>query len=185
MVAISPQKLVLAGAAALLAVIAAPAFGGHAPERQEAALSDGGLRTHESFKTNYYIYKSVGGETEILGKTKKRRWWCVWLCKTRVAKKAETITVHNIYYHEIQPGVFATVEDFKTCTNASSCMIRHWSVGAMVKIKFDSGGVGGPAGAGGAELEIEGVVSAHEATVDGETFTATTAVGKHPPPVIL
>jgi hypothetical protein len=64
-------------------------------------------------------------------------------------------------------------------------MIRHWSVGAMVKINFDAGGVGGPAGAGGAELAIEGVVTSHEATVDGETFTATTAVGKHPPPVIL
>ena len=183
MVALNFRRI--AAAAALAAAAAAPAFGNHAPESQEAALADGGLRTHESFKSNYLVYKSVGGETAILGKEKKRKWWCAWLCKRRVAKNAETITVVNTYYHEVQPGVFASIQDFKTCTNASSCAIRHWSVGALVKMKFDSGGVGGPAGAAGAELEVHGVVTSHAVTVDGETFTATTSLGEHPAPAIL
>ena len=184
MVALNPMKLVIAGAAALIAA-SVPAFGSHAPETQEAALAGGGLRKHESFRSNYIVYKSIGGETVVLGKEMKRKWWCVWLCKRRVSKNAEKITVVNTYYHEIQPGVFASVQDFRTCTNASSCRVRHWSVGALVKIKFDSGGVGGPGGAAGAELEIQGIVTTHEVTVDGETFTATTALGKHPAPVIL
>lgn len=184
MVAMTPRKFVVAGAAVLIAA-SVPAFGSHAPESQEAPLAGGGLRKHESFKSNYIVYKSVGGETEVLGKEMKRKWWCVWLCKRRVAKNAEKITVHNTYYHEVQPGVFASLQDFKICTNASSCSVKHWSVGAFVKMKFDSGGLGGPAGAGGAELEVHGVVTTHEVIVDGETFTATTAIGKHPPPVFL
>ncbi len=149
-------KSMLAAAAAVMVAGALPAFASHAPSSQEIPLAGGGLRTHESFKSNYIVYKSIGGETEILGKEKKRKWWCVWLCKRRVAKNAETITVHNTYYHEIQPGVFASVQEAKTCTNASSCSIKHWSIGALVKIKFDSGGAGGPPGPAGAAVVNQG-----------------------------
>lgn len=188
MVALKSTKLVFVGAAALIAAASVPAFGSHAPETQEAPLAGGGLRKHESFGKSWYIYNSIGGETKVFGKEKKRKWWCVFLCKRRVSKNAETITVLNTYYHEIQPGVFASTQEFKTCTNASSCTVRKWSAGAFIEIEFDTagGGVGDPVGGGAlGKLEIQGVVTSHEVTIDGETFSATTARGKHPAPVIL
>lgn len=174
------MKRTIIGIVIAASLVAVPANANHAPESQEAPLADGGLRQHESFKTNYYVYRSIGGETAVLGKEKKRRWWCVWLCKTRVAKKAEEIIVRNTYYAEVQPGVFASVVgDAVVCANASSCGDKHWAFGATIKIPFPGGG------ALDGLLPIDGVVTEHQVRINSETFTATTAVGKHPGPVIL
>ncbi len=167
------------GAAVVVAVEASPVFAGHAPESQEASLADGGLRSHESFNSDYLVYRSAGGETVVLGKEKKRRWWCVWLCKTRVAKKADKIRLSNTYYAEVQPGIFAFVGESVVCVNASSCESKHWAFGRTVEMSFPGGGTTGGL------LPIDGVVTEHSVRIGGETFTATTAVGKHPAPVIL
>lgn len=63
------------------------------PRSMETPLNDGGIALSESFKSDLLIYKSIGGRTEVKGKEEERQWWCVWLCKRRVDKKAERITV--------------------------------------------------------------------------------------------
>ncbi|MEX0644608.1 MAG: hypothetical protein WD076_04815 [Parvularculaceae bacterium] len=179
------KKLIFAlvGVFALLGI---PALGSHAPAKVEEALSDGGLRHSESFKTNYYIYKSIGGETWLKGKEKKRKWWCAWLCKRRVDKKAELITIHNTYYAEVSPGFFSSIERLKTCANAASCKQKEWSIGVGVKLPFP--GESGSPTPSPTELPIDGVITRHTIKVDGQEFSIETSYGKHPappPPVIL
>ena len=132
-----------------------------------------------SFKTNFGIYRSIGGGTDVKGKEQKRKWWCVWLCTRRVDKKAERITIANTYFHEITPGVFATLtRDPKSCTNTSSCEQKEWAVGVGMKLEFPGGG-GSPTTVSGL-LPVDGVVTTHEVVVSGQTFSVSTSVGKHP-----
>jgi len=173
------MKRTIVSIVVLASLAATPAMTSHAPASQEVPLADGGIRKHKSFKTNWYVYRSIGGETRVEGKEKKRRWWCVWLCKTRVAKKADEIVIRNVYYSETQPGVFASLEKIAVCANASSCTQKEWAVGATIKVPFPGGG------AIDGLLPIDGVVTEHQVRIGADTFTATTAVGKHPGPVIF
>ena len=178
------RSIVVVSVLALFAAV--PALSSHAPSTIEEGLADGGLRHSESFKVNYYVYKSIGGETWLKGKQKKRKWWCVWLCKVRVDKKADLIAIHNTYYAEIRPGVFSALErPVKECANASSCKQKEWSVGLVVKLPFP--GESGNPGAGTLQLPIDGVITRHTIKVDGQVFSIETSIGKHPtpPPVIL
>ena len=158
--------------------LASTALADH-PRSIETPLGDGGLVTSKSFKTNLLIYRSIGGRTDVKGKETKRKWWCVWLCKRRVDKNAERITVRNTYFSEVSPGVFASLEaDPKTCTNASSCEQKEWAFGAGIKLTFPEGGPS-PAPVDGL-LPVDGVITRHEIVVDGQTMSATTSAGKHP-----
>ena len=74
--------------------------------------------------TNYFLYRSIGGETYLKGKEQERQWWCVWLCKRNVDKKADSIIVENTYYAEVIPGVFASQQMATTCTNSASCTLE-------------------------------------------------------------
>jgi hypothetical protein len=151
------------------------------PRSMETPLNDGGIALSESFKSDLLIYKSIGGRTEVKGKEEERQWWCVWLCKRRVDKKAERITVFNTYFSEVQPGVFAALErDPKTCTNASSCEQKEWGIGVGVKLEFPGGGMS-PTTLGGL-LPVDGVITRHDVVVDGQPLSATTSTGKHPAP---
>lgn len=156
------------------------------PSSVESPVDDDGLIKSKSFKTNLIIYRSIGGSTEVKGKEKKRKWWCVWLCKRRVNKDAESIIITNTYYSEVSPGVFAVLErNPKTCTNTSSCRQREWAFGVGVKLTFPDGGAS-PTTIGGL-LPVDGVITQHSILVDGQSSSATTAAGKHPDfgPVIV
>jgi hypothetical protein len=156
----------------------------HLPSSINTPLSDGGLAVSTSFKTNLLVYRSIGGRTDVKGKEQKRKWWCVWLCKRRVEKKAERITISNTYFSEITPGVFAVLErDPKTCNNASSCEQKEWAVGVGIKLQFPAGGTS-PTTADEL-LPVDGVITRHEILVDGQLISAATAAGKHPAPPIL
>lgn len=154
------------------------------PSSIDTPLNDGGLVVSKSFKTNLLVYRSIGGRTDVKGKEQKRKWWCVWLCKQRVDKKAERITISNTYFSEITPGVFAALErDPKTCGNASSCEQKEWALGVGIKLEFPAGGTS-PTTVGGL-LPVDGVITRHEILVDGRLISVVTSVGKHPTPPIL
>jgi hypothetical protein len=152
-------------------------------EKHETTLSDGGLVTSTSWKSNYLIYRSIGGETEVKGKEKQRKWWCAWLCKRRVSKNAERIEITNTYFSEVQPGVFARLDRAKVCTNTDSCEQAEWAVGAGVKLSFPNGGPS-PAPLDGL-LPVDGVITRHLVIVNGQTIIHVTSAGKHPPNIIL
>lgn len=156
--------LILLGVSSIL-------FADH-PSSIEIPLDDGGLVKTKSFKKNYWVYRSIGGRTEVKGKQKKRKWWCAWLCKRRVKKKAESIVITNTYYSETAPGVFAALErNPKTCSNASSCQQKESALGFVVEIQF-LGGL----------LPIDGVITRHNIVVDGTVINRVTSAGKHPDP---
>jgi hypothetical protein len=73
--------------------------------------------------SNYYIYRSIGGETYLKSKEQERQWWCVRLCKRNVDKKADSILVENTYYAEVRPGIFASLQKATTCTKGASCTL--------------------------------------------------------------
>lgn len=151
------------------------------PSSIDTALDDGGVVVSKSFKTNLLVYRSIGGSTKVQGKEKKRKWWCAWLCKRRVDKDAERITVTNTYYSEVSPGVFAVLQrDPKTCTDTSSCEQKEWAIGLGIKIEFPDGGPS-PTTLGGL-LPVDGVITTHEILVDNRSISAVTSVGKHPAP---
>jgi hypothetical protein len=153
------------------------------PSSIDTPLSDGGLVVSKSFKTNLLVYYSIGGRTDVKGKEQKRKWWCLWLCKRRVDKNAERITISNTYFSEVTPGVFAVLErDPKTCNNASSCEQKEWAAGVGIKLQFPEGGTS-PTTVGGL-LPVDGVITRHDILVDGRTISAVTSVGKHPSPSI-
>lgn len=149
------------------------------PSERQVDFPDGGFRHSDSFNSNYWIYRSIGGETYLKGKSKERKWYCLWLCQVRVEKKAQSIIIENTYYAEIRPGVFASVAQAATCRNAASCKHKNSAVGVVIDINFP--------GEGGGILPIDGVVTHHIILVDGSTSEEWTAIGKYPhtPPVIL
>jgi hypothetical protein len=149
------------------------------PKSIETAVNVGGKGTSQSFKNNYFIYRSIGGRTDIVSNKTERKYWCLWLCKVPVPRKAERIVVANTYYAEVQTGVFAVLERGpKTCSNASSCEQKEWAFGLAVELEFPGGGAS-PTTLGGL-LEVDGVVTTHEVAIDGQTFTVVTSAGKHP-----
>lgn len=166
------RKLLLITAAIPILVTA-----NHVPSKEKAALDSGGYRESKSFKSNYLFYRSIGGNTTVKGKKKKRKWTCAWLCKKRVDKKVESITITNYYYSELSPGVFVDsgpVE--KVCLNSSSCTLKEWAAGFNISMQFPNGENGGGL------LPIDGVVTRHRIEIDGELFSVLTAKGKHPEP---
>jgi hypothetical protein len=149
------------------------------PSSIDTALSTGGKGTSHSFKNSYVIYRSVGGRTDIKSDKEERKWWCVWLCKRPVPKKAQRIAIANSYYAEVQTGVFAVLQRGpKICNNASSCELKEWAFGLAVELEFPDGGAS-PTTLGEL-LEVDGVVTTHEVSIDGQTFTVVTSAGKHP-----
>jgi hypothetical protein len=153
------------------------------PSSINTSLNDGGLVVSDSFTTNLLVYRSIGGHTDVKGKEEKRKWWCVWLCKRRVARNAERITITNTYFSEVTPSVFAVLQrDPKTCNNASSCEQKEWAVGVGIELQFPAGGTS-PTTVSGL-LPVDGVITSHEVVVDDRTIAVATSVGKHPPPPI-
>jgi len=167
---------------AVLALALCSSASGDHGEKREQPLSGGGLVTSTSWKSNYLVYRSIGGETEVKGATMERKWWCVWLCKRRVDKKAERIEIFNTFFSEVQPGVFARLERLQVCANKASCEQSEWAVGLGVKLTFPNGGPS-PEAVGGL-LPVDGVITRHTIKVDGQTLIATTSAGKHPPNII-
>ncbi len=135
-----PRKVMLVAAIALPAIVAAD----HAPSKQKLDLDDGGYRESKSFKSNWGVYRSIGGNTRIKGKKKKRKWYCGWLCKVRVDKKAESITITNVYYSELSPGVFVESAPIqKTCEDTASCTLKESAAGFNITMRFPNGENGG------------------------------------------
>lgn len=160
--------------------LSAPLLADH-PKSIDTPIDGGGLVISKSFKTNLLVYRSIGGGTDVKGQEQKRKWWCVWLCKRRVDKNAERITISNTYFAQITPGVFASLQrDPKTCTNTSSCEQKETAVGVGVKLPFP----GQPTTVDGL-LPVDGVITRHEILVDGRTIVVSTSVGKHPAGPIL
>lgn len=134
----------------------------------------------KSFRTNLYLYKSIGGAVEVRGEKKKRSWKCLWLCKKRVKVKADRIVITNQYYSRIDdtPVLVSVASSEKTCANASDCTSKHYAYGVGVKIEFPNGGAS-PSGLDDL-LPLQGVLSTASVTIDGRTHTFVTASGPHP-----
>lgn len=148
------------------------------PKSETQKIGDVKIRC-ESFDRNLWFYRSIGGKVKVRGKKKKRRWWCLWLCKKPVKKKADSIYIQNTYYSSINdtPIPVKTASHQKTCTQSSGCKLHHWAFGFGVDIKFPDGGA--TPGTVDDLLPIQGVVTEARVTVDGETVSFTTATGIH------
>jgi hypothetical protein len=167
------DAIVIVGLAALSAV----SLASHLPSQEKHDLEDGGYRDSKSWNKNWYVYRSIGGETTLKGEEKKRKWWCAWLCSIRIDKDAESILIQNTYFSEISPNVFSNFEaQPKECRNASSCTQKEWAIGGTIEVPFPGGGDIDNL------LPIDGVVTRHEIRVDGDQFVELTASGKHPTP---
>lgn len=46
------------------------------PSSIETALNDGGIVSSQSFTSDFLVYKSIGGRTEVKAKEEERQWWC-------------------------------------------------------------------------------------------------------------
>jgi hypothetical protein len=146
--------------------------------KKEEAISDNGLVTSESFKRNYFFYREIGGQTSVKGEKKVRKWWCVFLCKRRVSRKVDRIEIRNVYFSEVAPGTFESLEREHVCSNAASCRERQSAFGFTLNLNFRPGGIDNL-------LPIHGVITRHR-IVDGaqQPVIIFTSIGKHPGPVI-
>ena len=167
----------------LIAFAPSLGFADHISKSQEVEIDDGKIKS-KSFKTDVKItnfvkiYKSIGGNTKLIGKRKKRKWWCGWLCKRPVGINADEIVIENTYYGKVSPAHFETLDRRKVCRSTSSCTEKITFWGFLTKMKFP-GDLG--------EIEVVGVTTRHTINVNGETKTWLTAKGEHPdfeiPPV--
>lgn len=151
---------------------AIPSIADHLKAEERSDLADGGIVISKSFKTNRFVYKSIGGNTTVKGKEKKRKWWCAWLCTRRTEKKAERITIQNTYFAKSLTGVFTNQQGTPLeCLDSASCTQKEWEVGVLPSITFP-GEIG--------EVEIVGVQSRHTVQVDNAFFSAVTEKGEVP-----
>ena len=122
----------------------------------------------KSFKRNFLIYRSIGCVVTATAEKRRRRWFCLWLCKTRVRKKVPIISIRNTYY--IRTGGTELVEEVPqanhntTCNNASKCKLRQFVVATG--------------------FIPEGVVSLSTVSLNGELHTFVTAIGPQPEQII-
>lgn len=118
----------------------------------------------EAFKTNLLFYSSIGCEVKVYHREETTN---VWGNKKTdwVRRAADSIFIRNVYSGS-GPGT-GTRE--KTCTDQSSCELKHWAVGVTVTIPVDSPTDVG----GGAILDIDEVDSTVAVRVDRQTMNGT------------
>ena len=133
-----------------------------------------------SFKTNLWLYKSIGGEVYIQTQRRRRRWWCLWLCRTRDSVSAERITIDNSYFARVEdtPFLISAASHEKECRNTSRCTLKHFAFGVGVKLEFPSGGAA-PTTVPDL-LPSDGVMSRARIEVQGTNLHFQTAAGPHP-----
>jgi hypothetical protein len=133
-----------------------------------------------SFRTNAFVYRSIGGSVQVRGEKRSRDWRCAWLCKKREKVKAGRILLENHYFTRLDgTAVLVTAAQHDgQCTDATDCTLKHSAGGIAVKIKFP----GGDTSPGTIDdlLPLEGVVSRATVSVEGRQFTFVTASGAHP-----
>lgn len=153
------------------------------PSKREEEI-DGIKIKVSSFKSNWWIYKSIGGEVKIRGEKKIRKWWCAWLCKREVEVKAEIIEIQNTYFTRLDNSAILvqSASHNKACNNSANCKLRHFAVGIGVKIKFPGGSTS--PGLPSDLLPLNGVISRTRVRVNGREFNFVTAKGAHPEVVI-
>ncbi len=109
--------------------------------RSRTEVFDGLRIEASSFKTNLWVYRSIGGQVVVKG------------------GKADEIRLENTYYSTFQgtPIVVTVAKHEKYFRAVSKCELKHWAVGVGVKLKFPGGDVR-PAGVPDL-LPLEGVIS--------------------------
>jgi len=150
------------------------------PEVLRRQLGDATVEVKAFKKTNLFFYKSIGAQVSSRGQRRKRNWWCLWLCKSPVPVKLQSVTMGNAYYAHLERSPFlvqAASQEGVTFTNVSDCTLKHWAVGFGVKIKFPAGGAS-PAGVPDL-LPIDGVLS-HVSVFGRDGGAFAVAKGPHP-----
>jgi len=148
------------------------------PNTQTQTFGDVEVRC-KSFNINLILYRSIGTKVEVRGEEMKRRWWCLWLCKTKVPAKADILHVENTYFSVIDnmPVPVRTSIHDKTCNNASDCKLHHWAVGVGVKITFPNGDA--TPDTINDLLPLHGVTSIVRVTNNGSVLNFSTGAGIH------
>jgi len=133
-----------------------------------------------SFRTNAFVYRSIGGSVEVRGQKRSRDWKCVWLCKKREKVKADRILLENRYFARLDGSavLVTAAQQEGQCRDTADCTLKHSAGGLGVKIRFPGGGTS-PQTIDNL-LELEGVVSRATVTIQGRQFTFVTASGAHP-----
>lgn len=118
----------------------------------------------EAYKTNLLFYRSIGCEVKVYHREETSN---IWGNKVTdwVRRNADSIFIRNVYRGS-GPG---TGTQDKTCSNASSCELKLWSVGVTLTIPADSiTDVGG-----GAILDVDSVDSTVTVRIGRETLNAS------------
>jgi hypothetical protein len=133
-----------------------------------------------SFRTNAFVYRSIGGSVEVRGERSSRDWKCMWLCKKREKVKADRILLENQYFARVDGTavLVPAAQQEGQCTETADCTLKHSAGGIAVKIKFPGGDT--TPGTIDDLLPLEGVVSRATVTVEGRQITFVTASGTHP-----
>jgi hypothetical protein len=149
------------------------------PRSQSQTIGDVVVEAR-SFKHNFFFFRSIGGEVTVRGSRRKRRWWCLWLCKTPVAVEADRIEIENRYFAHVvgTPFLVDAASHEKACSDCSDCTLKHWAVGIGVKLEFPDGS-GKPSTVSDL-LPLDGVMSRARVDVAGSSLTFETAAGSHP-----
>lgn len=131
-----------------------------------------------AFKKNILFWKSIGGQVKAFEKRKRRRWWCLWICKTHDKYKHADVSLFTYYYGNQDIGgtrpilvELATREDF--CENVHKCLSRHFAVGAS--LKFPTNTINGLA-----DLPLDGVIAIARVTIRGQSEEFRTSKGSVP-----
>jgi len=149
------------------------------PNTQESSF-DGIDVKAKAFRTNAFVYRSIGGAVEVRGRKKSRSWKCLWLCKKREKIKADRIRLENQYFSRVEGTavLVASANHEGVCTTTADCTLKHSAGGIAVKITFPRGST--TPGTVDDLLPLDGVVSRATVTVRGRQFSFVTASGAHP-----
>lgn len=101
---------------------------------------------HKSWNSNYYFYKSIGSEVKSQLRVKKRRWWCLWLCKTWGWKNwpADRLRLGVSFYSDGK--LLQSLSE--SGSEVKKLKIKHFAVGLLSISINESGSVtGAPEGA--------------------------------------
>lgn len=101
---------------------------------------------HKSWKSNYFLYKSIGSEVKSQLRVKKRRWYCLWICKTWGWKDwpANRLRLEvRFYSNGVQLQLLT-----ESGSEVKKLKIKHFAVG-LASISIDNSGAvtGRPTGA--------------------------------------
>lgn len=99
------------------------------PESKETRSGD--IRIYqESWKTDWWFYKSIGTEIRAQKLTKETHWWCLWLCSTEewVDIKATRLRLEADFFATYSPSPILVGTAISDQMGVSELKLEIWSI---------------------------------------------------------